>query len=260
MAIPDFDAYRDSFDRIGLERDEAGILTVTLRHDDGGPLLWGLKTYEELHHALHLIAADQGNRIVILTGSGDAFIADAEFPDEDEGPFTPQSFDAWYRFGQRLAYSLLDVDVPMVAAINGPVRIHTDVPLLCDVVLASDTTEFFDKGHVPSGIVPGDGAQVIWQELLGPVRASYYLFMKRTLGAKEALELGVVNEVLPAERLLGRAREVAAELNQLPELTRRYTRATLNARRRSTYRRVGWAGMAAEGLSAVDAFAAPPNG
>lgn len=256
MAFANFETYRDRFDRIGLERDGDGVLTVTLRHDDGGPLLWGLKTYEELHHALHLIAADQGNRVVVLTGSGDAFIADAEFPGEDEGPFGPQAFDAWYRFGQRLAYSLLDIDVPMIAAINGPVRIHTDVPLLCDVVLAADTTEFFDKGHLPSGVVPGDGAQVIWQELLGPVRASYYLFMKRTLGAQEALDLGVVNEVLPPADLLPRAREIAAELNSLPELTRRYTRATLNARRRATYRREGWAGMAAEGLSAVDAFAA----
>src|ERR1700742_1788766 len=106
MAFADFEEYRDRFDRIGLERDKAGVLTMTLRHDDGGPLLWGLKTYEELHHALHLIAADLGNRVVILTGSGDAFIADAEFPDADEGPFTPLAFDAWYRFGQRLAYSL----------------------------------------------------------------------------------------------------------------------------------------------------------
>jgi enoyl-CoA hydratase/carnithine racemase len=250
-----FEKYSGNFERIRMHRDDAGVLEVTLQHDDGGPLLWGLKTYDELHHALHLIAADLANRVVILTGSGDAFIADAEYPDSEEGPFTPAAFHNWYWYGQRLAYSILDVDVPMIAAINGPVRIHTDVPLLCDIVLASETTEFFDKGHLPGGIVPGDGAQVIWQELLGPVRASYFLFMQQTLGAQEALRLGVVNEVLAQAELMDRARTIARELSQLPDLTLRYTRATLNARRRAAYREQGWAGMAVEGLSAVDAFA-----
>ena len=142
----------------------------------------------------------------------------------------------------------------MIAAINGPVRIHTDVPLLCDVVLASEKTEFFDKGHLPSGIVPGDGTQVIWEELLGPIRSSYFLMMQNTLGAREALQLGVVNEVLTPDELLPRARSIAGELAELPDLTLRYTRATLNARRRGVYREQTWAGMAVEGLSAVDAF------
>jgi len=100
--------------------------------------------------------------------------------------------------------------------------------------------------------VPGDGVQVLWPLVLGPIRGSYFLWTAQTLSAREAQDLGVVNEVLPSDCLQARADEVARQLLALPPLTRRYTRAALGHRiRRLLHEGVGY-GLALEGISAQD--------
>jgi enoyl-CoA hydratase/carnithine racemase len=68
--------------------------------------------------------------------------------------------------------------------------------------------------------------------LLGPNRGRYFLLMGQELSAREALDLGVVNEVVPRERLLPRAWEIAERLNQRSHVTLRYSRLVLNQRYR----------------------------
>ena len=89
---------------------------------------------------------------------------------------------------------------------------------MSDVVLASETAYFQDGPHFPSGIVPGDGAHVIWPYVLGPNRGRYFLITGQELDAKTALEYGAVNEVLPAEKLLPRAWEIAEQIAAKPLL------------------------------------------
>jgi enoyl-CoA hydratase/carnithine racemase len=101
---------------------------------------------------------------------------------------------------------------------------HSEVPLLGDIVLASEDAYFQDASHFPRGQVPGDGQHVIWSFLAGHTRARYFLLTGMKLGAAEAKEWGVVNEVLPKDQLLDRAWELARELVKRPPLTLRYSR------------------------------------
>ena len=107
------------------------------------------------------------------------------------------------------------------------------------------------------GVVPGDGVHVIWPLVLGQNRGRHFLLTGRTLSATEALELGLVAEVLPRDELLPRAWEVARQLAERPPLTLRYTRValTLHPRgaglKRQMQDMLGY-GLAIEGLAAVD--------
>ena len=115
----------------------------------------------------------------------------------------------------------------MIAAVIGPALIHAELALLCDVVLASETAVFQDLPHFPSGLVPGDGVQVVFPPLLGANRGRYFLLMGEKIDEKEAKHLGLVGEVMPPEKLVARAWEVAHHLLQRPPLTVRYARQLL---------------------------------
>ena len=99
--------------------------------------------------------------------------------------------------------------------------------------------------------------QIVWQELLGPNRGKYFLLTGQTLSAQEALELGVVNEVVPRDQLMTRAREHAEKLLALPELTRRYSRVVLNHRmKRLIHEGLGY-GLALEGMAIKSQYDEP---
>ncbi len=191
--------------------------------------------------------------MIIVTGTGELFCTELDAP--SLLPLdTPIGWDLTYYNGKRLLKNLLDVEVPMIAAINGPATNMSEVPLLCDIVLASETTVFQDAIHFTRGVVPADGIQIVWEELLGPVRSKYFLLTQQQLSAQQALQLGVVNEVLPMERLLARAWELAEQMAHLPTFTLRYTRVVLNQRlRRRLEEDLGY-GLALEGLSAINVF------
>jgi enoyl-CoA hydratase/carnithine racemase len=129
--------------------------------------------------------------------------------------------------GAKMLNALLDIEVPIIAAVNGPALIHAELALLSDVVLAADTAVFGDAAHFGNGIVPGDGVHVVWPLLLGPNRSRYFFFTEQQFSAAQALELGLVGEVLPQSDLLPRAWELARQLNKQPRLTLRYTRVLL---------------------------------
>jgi enoyl-CoA hydratase/carnithine racemase len=148
--------------------------------------------------------------------------------------------------------ALVNLPVPLVAAINGPALVHADIPLMGDIVVASETATLRDF-HLPGGLVPGGIAQVVWQELLGPVRANYFLLTGQTLSAAEALSLGVVNEVLLPESLLSRAHEHAGQLARLTPLVRRAARQGINQRLQKRLAREAPYGYALIGLGALDA-------
>ena len=101
---------------------------------------------------------------------------------------------------------------------------HPEVPVLSDIIIAADTTTFSDTPHFASGIVPGDGAHIVWTHVLGPQRGRYFLLTGQELNAQQALDYGVVSEVLPADQVYARARELAEQIAAKPLLARRYAR------------------------------------
>jgi enoyl-CoA hydratase/carnithine racemase len=232
----EFGDYANRYECVSMERED-GILLLTI-HARGAkdePCVWSAKPHEELSYAFNDIARDRENQCVIITGAGDAFCAEmhasiAGLSRYSEGNLTPVMFEKMDEAGHDGRYLLinhLNIEVPMIAAVNGPAFIHAELALLCDIVLATDNTEFQDAPHFPSGLVPGDGVHVVWPLLLGPNRGRYFLLTGQKLSAAEALQLGVVNEVLPRERLLPRARELARDICKRPALARRYARVAM---------------------------------
>src|SRR5438034_6750653 len=102
-----FDAYRDSFPNARLTRSESGVLEVAL-HTDGGTLVFNGHTHEQFVDLFHAIGSDRDNRVVILTGSGAAFMESIS-PDGFDF-FSPQGYDKIYREGKKVLMNILDVE------------------------------------------------------------------------------------------------------------------------------------------------------
>jgi enoyl-CoA hydratase/carnithine racemase len=204
-----FDDYRSSFPNARLTRSNTGVLEVTL-HTDGSPLVFNGYTHEQFVDLFHAIGSDSENRVVILTGSGDVFMERITLDGFDF--FSPRGYDKIYREGKKVLMNILDIEVPLIAAVNGPVRLHSEYILLADIVLAAPSVVFQDKPHFEFGIVSGDGVHLLWQEAIGTIRGRYFILTRQELDAETARQWGAVNEVVPADRLLPRAHEIAEQL------------------------------------------------
>jgi enoyl-CoA hydratase/carnithine racemase len=242
------DRYQGSYSNAKLIRSPEGVLEVTL-HTNGEKLIFNGYTHEQFTDMFHQIGEDLGNRVVILTGSGEAFM-DTINP-EGFDFFTPTGYDKIFREGRKILMNILDIDVPMIAALNGPVLMHSEYVLLCDIVLATPTTVFQDVPHAAFGIAPNDGVHLLWPEVIGSIRGRYFILAQQKLGVVEAQLLGVVNEIVPKDKWLTRARELAAGIVKLPPLTTKYTRIGFTQRlRRIVDEGIGY-GLALEGITAA---------
>jgi enoyl-CoA hydratase/carnithine racemase len=205
-----FEDYGDRYQKwFHLEKTEEKILLFQL-HTDGGEFVLDWQSHSALADVCADIAGDRDLTAVIFTGTGDAFMdrfgaADPtrDFPvHEDIGA---ERLDETGWIGSQLHVNLLDIQVPIIAAINGPCSTHSELPLMCDIVLASEDAYLQDAAHFPRGVVPGDGVHSVWPLVVGHNRARYFLLTGQKLTSQAALECGAVNEVLPKERLMERA-------------------------------------------------------
>lgn len=223
-----FEDYKDRFRYVRMERQD-GILELTL-HRDGGPALWegnrdGI--HDEVGQAFHLVGHDPETKVVIITGAGDVFCTQMD-PTRGDGETMDQLFwDRIYREGKDLLMNLLDIEVPVIGAVNGDAFIHAELVALSDIVIAAEDARFADKAHAPNGVAPADGVHVIWPMLLGPNRGRHFLLTGAEIDAAEAQRLGVVAEVVPKARVRERAWEIARELAKKPRMMLRYSRVAL---------------------------------
>jgi enoyl-CoA hydratase/carnithine racemase len=122
------------------------------------------------------------------------------------------------------------------------------LPLLCDIVLAAEETTFQDSAHFANGLVPGDGMHIVYPLLMSLNRGCYFLLTGQSLTARQAQEMGLVNEVLPRTGVLPRAWALAEQLAQQPRLVLHYSRVLLTQQlKRQIYDLLGY-GLALEGL------------
>ena len=242
-----FDSYSNKYENVRMKRED-GILEVAL-HSAGGPLVFDGYVHEALVSAFRDIGDDSENHVVILTGTGDEFCT--RITPEGFDFFTPTGFDKILREGTKVLENILDIQVPMIAAINGPVTVHSEFALLCDIVIAAEDAYFQDAPHQAFGVVPGDGVHIVWPEVIGEIRGRYFLLSGQKLSAAQAQEYGAVNEVVSREALLPRAWELARYMKKQSPLTLRYTRMALSTRFRHRLQDGLSYGLALEGISAA---------
>jgi enoyl-CoA hydratase len=209
-----------------LERLGA-VLRVTIDHPTSQ-----LNTVDELLHGelsrlFRELRQETEARAVLLTGRGRAFSAGGDFAwlasFEDLRQLEPLRRDA-----RQLVYDLLDVELPVVAALNGHAAgLGASIALLCDVIFMAEGATLADP-HVRVGIVAGDGGTAIWPLVLGPARAKQYLLTGDALPAAEAERLGLVNRVVAAEALQDEALAFARRLAEGAPLAVRYTKLAVN--------------------------------
>ena len=212
--------YVNKYPEFAIERKD-GVLHLRF-HTDGKEWVWSSAGHRLVGDVLQNIDADRENRVLLLSGTGDNFLGSISLPS-----FKGITWDQMTWEAKRYINALLDLEIPVVAAVNGNCTIHAEIALLSDIVLASSTAVFGDAAHFPRNVVPGDGTQIVWSTLLGPNRSRYILFAEKLLDAEEALAAGIVGEVLDPAKLMDRAWEHAKRLAEKPAVVARNTRTAL---------------------------------
>ncbi len=224
VATPAFAEYRERFKAFyHLERRDDGVI-LARAHTRGGSVQLSVQNHRSVGQLFKTIGADPKNEVMIFGGTGDDFMMDA-----DDGGFALEEEDLayWayeyaYKDGRINVSSLVnDLEIPTIGVLNGP-GFHCEMALMCDLTICADDAIVFDL-HYGIGSVPGDGIHSCFIELLGVKRAAYALFTGQAIDARKALEWGLVNEIVPRERLYERAYELADHIMSQPRTTRRLT-------------------------------------
>jgi enoyl-CoA hydratase len=208
------------FERIG------DVLRVTLANPRNKLNAVDGEMHRELMRLFDELRNEREARAIVLTGSGRAFSAGGDFGWMSS--IRPSDFAEMRREGKQIVWSLLDVEVPIVAAVNGPaIGLGATLALLCDVIFMADTAKIADP-HVQVGIVAGDGGAVAWPLALGPARAKRYLLTGDALDAHTAERMGLVTHAVPADDLQDEALAFAERLASGAPLAIRYTKLAVN--------------------------------
>lgn len=162
---------------------------------------------EDLHAALEKVEADPMVRVVVLTGEGNAFVAGADI--KEMVTKTPLEARAFTQLGHRVFRRIEEMDTIVIAAINGyALGGGMEMALACDIILASEKARV-GLPEVGLGIHPGFGGTQRLPRLVGRWKAKELIFTAKQLSAQEAKEIGLLNEVYPADRLLEEAKKMA---------------------------------------------------
>jgi enoyl-CoA hydratase/carnithine racemase len=206
------------------KRDKIALLT--LNRPDIRNAVSGERMIREFEAVCARVQADEDLCVLILTGAGTAFSAGGNVKDMQEraGMFAgdPSQLRDNYRKGiQRIPLALHRLDVPTIAAVNGPaIGAGCDLACMCDIRIAGDKARFGET-FVSVGLIPGDGGAYFLPRVLGFSKACELAFTCRVLDAAEALRIGLVSEVVPQEDLMDRSMELAQEIARQPAKTLR---------------------------------------
>jgi len=212
--------------------DEAGVVTITLNAPETRNAISELPMIEALLTAIKTAEADQSARVIVLTGAGPSFSSGGNIKQMGPGQGLMDAVPAItrqnYRNGiQRLPLAFEALDLPVVAAVNGPaVGAGCDLTLMCDVRIAGQSARFAES-FVKIGIIPGDGGAWLLPRVVGFAKASEMALTGDMIDAEEALAIGLVSRVVPDAELLETATAVARRIAANPPHAVRMTRRLL---------------------------------
>lgn len=220
------------FTTIDFER-EGDVLVVTIDNPASPINAVDGALHEDLTALFPRLQAERDARAVLLTGRGKAFSAGGDFtwfPTLQD----PTALEHLRLDAKAMIWDLLDVHLPIVAAVNGhAMGLGASVALLCDVVFVSDRATIGDP-HVKVGLVAGDGGTIAWPLVLGPMLAKRFLLTGDAVTAEEAVRLGLAHRAVAPEALHAEALAFAHRLAAGAPLAVQYTKAAVNAWVKST--------------------------
>jgi enoyl-CoA hydratase/carnithine racemase len=216
-----------------LQTRDGTILTITLNLPEKRNPISDNDLVDALCEAMLEADRDIGVRCVILTGAGSAFSSggDVKQMKPDAGPLRssqPHETRRNYKYGiQRLPLMFQALEVPVVAAVNGPaIGAGLDLATMCDVRVAGESAKFAES-FVKLGIVPGDGGAWLLPRIVGFSRATELALTGEMIDAAEALRIGLVSHVVADDQMLTKAREIAAKIAANPPHAVRMTKRLL---------------------------------
>ncbi|MDP2228650.1 MAG: enoyl-CoA hydratase-related protein [Moraxellaceae bacterium] len=184
--------------------------------------------HEELGQVFYDIARDDETDVVILTGAGRAFCAGGDLAemkahiDKGQGDYLSAVT------AKRIVFSLLELEKPVIARINGHcMGLGATLALLCDMTVAVSTAKIGDP-HIKAGVVAGDGGGFLWPALVGFARAKEALLLGDAMTADDAVRIGLINRAVPAEALDATVDELSQKLLDGPRDAIRWTKITMN--------------------------------
>lgn len=205
--------------------------------------------HREVVEAMRFAASDPGSDVVLLTGEGRAFSAGGDLEHMENCIADPSLFEGEAADAKRLVFSLLDIEKPVIAKINGhAVGLGATIALFCDVIFAAETARIGDP-HVNVGLVAGDGGAVIWPQLIGFARAKEYLLTGDLIPAPEAAAMGLINHAVPAGDLDTRVDAFCDRLLAGATQAIRWTKTTVNIELKRVAHALMDPGMAYEALT-----------
>jgi enoyl-CoA hydratase len=215
------------YQHLVFERRPNGVVLITLNR----PAVMNAtnaRLHWELTQVWLTVDADPAARVALVTGAGRAFSAGGDLGMVEETAGNPEAIARTMREASDLVYNMINLDKPVVSAINGvAVGAGLVVALLADVSIASETARLTD-GHTRLGVVAGDHAAIVWPLLCGMAKARYYLLTSDFLDGKEAERIGLVSLCVPPDRLMDTAWDVANRLARGSQPAIRWTKRALN--------------------------------
>ena len=204
-----------------LFEQKDNVAVLTLNRPDTRNTFTHREMIDEIVDACKRVQDSESVSVLVVTGAGSAFSSGGNVKDmlRKEGMFAgdPNEVRQNYRKGiQRVTLAFQGLDVPAIAAVNGPaIGAGCDLSCMCDIRIASEKARFGET-FVSVGLIPGDGGAFLLPRVVGFSKALELAFTCRVIDAAEALRIGLVSEVVPAEKLLERTMEIAAEIAQHP--------------------------------------------
>ena len=215
-----------------LQERDGAVLTLTLNEPDRRNPISDIATVDALIAAIEAADADIEVRCVILTGAGSAFSSGGDLKKMVPGAGLRDARAVQtrrnYKAGiQRIPLAFQALEVPVICAVNGPaIGAGLDLTTMCDIRVANESAKFAES-FVKLGIIPGDGGAWLLPRIIGFPMACELALTGRMIDAAEALRVGLVTHVVPADQLMAKAREIAAEIAANPPHATRMTKRLL---------------------------------
>lgn len=217
-----------------------GIATLVLNRPESLNTLGALGDGAAIRDVCDRVNGDPGIRCAILTGAGKAFSAggDVKAMRAKTGVFAGSGEEIRSNYRREmhgLSRALYNLEVPLVAAVNGPaIGLGCDVACLADVRIASERASFAVT-FLKIGLIPGDGGAWLLPRVVGHSKAAEMLFTGEALSAQQAASCGLVSRVVPHDELLIEARILAAQIAAQPAHALRLAKSLLRQGRESSY-------------------------